>query len=467
LEEIMKKLKDEVDLTEIDVKSGIFHLALPMMAGGFLINMFSVVDLFFVGKLGHIALAGLSVSVMVLTLITICTTGVTTGTVALISHFVGRKDYESASQVLWQTMFLSVFFWFFLALTGIFWVEKLLLLFGATGQVLETAKPYLKISFLSSGFLFFHVSLNQAMRGAGDAKTPMYVLIAANIINLILDPLLIFGIGFFPRMEVAGSALTTAFSRFVGFATIAIILFRKKEGLNLSFKHLGIFPVFIKRIMSIGFFSSAQLLMNNISLLFLTRLIAFHGPEVLAAYGVGAKIRMLLVVPGFGFANASAILMGQNMGADKEDRAKKSMMLSIRLYELLLAPAVILIFLFAPWIISVFNNNSTVVSTGGTFLRYVMITFPFLGVSMIIQRGLTGVGDTAFPTVLVGFFSLAVRIPLAYFLSLKTGMGTNGIWLGINASDALMCIAILAYFRTARWKSVYVRHRSIMEESCA
>jgi len=143
------------------------------------------------------------------------------------------------------------------------------------------------------------------------------------------------------------------------------------------------------------------------------------------------------------------------------------MMLSIRLYELLLAPAVILIFLFAPWIISVFNNNSTVVSTGGTFLRYVMITFPFLGVSMIIQRGLTGVGDTAFPTVLVGFFSLAVRIPLAYFLSLKTGMGTNGIWLGINASDALMCIAILAYFRTARWKSVYVRHRSIMEESCA
>jgi Na+-driven multidrug efflux pump len=141
LEEIMKKLKGEVDLTEMDVKSGIFHLALPMMAGGFLINMFSVVDLFFVGKLGHIALAGLSVSVMVLTLITICTTGVTTGTVALISHFVGKKDYESASQVLWQTIFLSVFFWFLLALTGIFCVEKLLLLFGATGQVLETAKP--------------------------------------------------------------------------------------------------------------------------------------------------------------------------------------------------------------------------------------------------------------------------------------------------------------------------------------
>jgi len=459
--------KKEVDLTKVDIKSGILHLALPMMAGGFLINTFSVVDLFFVGKLGHIALAGLSVSVIILTLITICTTGVTTGTIALISHFVGRKDYDSANQVLWQTIMLSLFFWFFLIIVGLFGVEYLLRLFGATGEVLEIAKPYLRISFLSSGFLFLHITLNQSMRGSGDARTPLYILILTNIINIILDPLLIFGIGIFPRMEVAGSAITTAVSRFIGFLTIMFILFKKKDGLNLAVHHFGIKPVFIKRIMSIGFFSSMQLLINNISLLFLTRLVASYGPETLAAYGVGTKIRMLLVVPGFGFANASAILMGQNMGANKEDRAKKSMLFATKMFEILLLPAVIVIFIFAPQILRLFNDNSSVISIGSNFLRFIMVTFPFLGISMIIQRGLTGVGDTAFPTVLVALFSLAIRIPFAYFLSLKLGLATSGIWLGINAADILLCFALLLYFKSGRWKNVYFRHRSLMEESCA
>jgi putative MATE family efflux protein len=458
-------MKKEVDLTKIDLKSAVFHLALPMMAGGFLINTFAIVDLFFVGKLGYMALAGLSVSVMVLTIITIFTTGVTTGTVALISHFVGKKDYDSANQVLWQTIILSLIFWLLLAIVGLFGIEFLLKVFGAKGEVLTTAKPYLRVSFLTSGFLFLHVTLNQSMRGAGDAKTPMYVLIVANIINLILDPLLIFGLWIFPRMEVAGSAITTAVSRLIGFSIIMVILFRRKEGLRLNLKHFGAKFIYIKRIISVGFFSSMQLLMNNISLLFLTRLVALHGPEALAAYGVGTKIRMLLVVPGFGFANASAILMGQNMGADKKKRAKDSMMFAIKMFEILLLPAVLLIFILAPQIVSLFNNNSVVMSTGATYLRYIMVTFPFLGVSMIMQRGLTGVGDTAFPTVIVGFFSLFLRIPLAYLLSLKTSLGTSGVWLGINAADIFLCFAILAYFNSGRWKRVYSHHRRLLEET--
>jgi len=460
-------MEKEIDLTSIDVKSSILHLALPMMAGGFLINTFSVVDLFFVGKLGHIALAGLSMSVMILTILAICTTGITTGTVALISHFAGKKDFESASQVLWQTILLALFFWVILVIVGIFGIESLLQLFGAKGEVLKIAKPYLRISFLSSGFLFLHATLNQAMRGAGDAKTPLYVLIVVNIINIILDPFLIFGIGIFPRLEVAGSAITTALSRFIGFIIILFILFRKKDGLNLAIHRFGIKPTFMKRVIGIGFFTSMQLFINNISLLFLTRLVASYGPETLAAYGIGTKIRMLLIVPGFGFANASAILMGQNMGAKQEERAQKSIFLSIKMFQSLLLPATALIFIFAPWIVGLFNDNAAVIATGSTFLRYIMASFPFLGISLIIMRGLTGVGDTAFPMVLVGFFSLLLRIPLAYFLSLKAGFGTNGIWLGINAVDVMLCFSMMMYFKKARWKSVYYRHRILMEEGCA
>lgn len=460
-------MKKDVDLTQLDIKSGIWHLALPMIASGFLVNTFSVVDLFFVGKLGHIALAGLSVSVMILTLLAICTTGITTGTLALISHFAGKKDFESANQVLWQTIMLAFVFWFFLIMVGFWGVERLLHLFGAEGEVFNVAKPYLRISFFSSGFLFLHITLNQAMRGAGDAKTPLYVLLFVNLLNVILDPLFIFGIGIFPRMEVAGSAITTAISRFIGFTTMLFILFKKKDGLNLAIHHFGIKPVFIKRIVSIGFFSSMQLFINNISLLFLTRLVAGYGPEALAAYGVGTKIRMLLVLPGFGFANAAAILMGQNMGAGKEVRAHKSLFLSIKMFELALLPAVALVFIFAPQIVRIFNNNTAVISIGAAYLRYIMVTFPFLGISLVILRGLTGVGDTAFPTVLVGFFSLLLRISLAYFLTSQTSLATSGIWLGINAADILLCFSITAYFKSARWKHVYSYHRSLMEESCA
>jgi putative MATE family efflux protein len=451
-------------ITEGRLRSSFWKLAMPMMAGALLQDLFTLADLFFVGRLGYISVAALSIAGVIIAVIMMAAIGISAGTTALIAHFTGKKDYESADNVLFQTAFISIICSAGMVLIGLFGINGLLRTFGASPEVIPVASGYLKISFIWSIFIFLFIAFNQALRGSGDAITPLKVLILANIINIALDPLLIFGFGLFPRMEVAGSALATVISRAIG---VAILLWHFSFGHSSLHLHRGILKLkltLIGRMVKIGFFASFEVLLRQLSLLMLLHLVTSFGTACLAAYGIAIRLRMAVMMLGFGMGAASAVLIGQNMGAGRPDRATTSGWKALKYYELTIAPFAVLFFIFSPQIISIFNNNPEVVKLGSNFLRFIAFTLPFLASALILGRGVSGAGDTVGPATMTGIAQLGLRIPLAYALVFIFGLGNNGIWLGINASDICQGLAMIWYFRKGLWQKRYHKHRAILEQ---
>jgi putative MATE family efflux protein len=248
------------NITEGSLRASIWKLALPLMIGALLQDLFTLVDLFFVGKLGYVAVAALAISGVIVSVIAMFTMGISAGTTALISHFVGKKEYGSADNVLFQTIVVSAISSFVIALIGLFGRDALLRLFGATPEILPLASAYLKITFAWSIFFFLFIGFNQALRGSGDAVTPLRVLIIANAINIVLDPLFIFGFGILPGWGVAGSAVATVISQGIG---VMILLRHLIFGHSTLHLHRGIFKVnflLIGRMVKIGFFASLEVL---------------------------------------------------------------------------------------------------------------------------------------------------------------------------------------------------------------
>ncbi|MBN1521448.1 MAG: MATE family efflux transporter [Candidatus Aureabacteria bacterium] len=451
-------------ITEGSLSSSIWKLAMPMMAGAVLQDLFTLADLFFVGRLGHIAVAALSISGVIIAVIMMVAIGISAGTTALIAHFIGKKDYDSADNVLFQTVVVSIVCSAAMVFIGLFGTVKLLRLFGASHEIIPAASEYLRISFIWSVFIFLFIGFNQALRGAGDAIFPLKVLVLANLLNIVLDPLLIFGFGFFPRMEVAGSAAATVISRALGVIILSGHLFFGHSSLHF---HKGVLKVnfmIIGRMVKIGFFASFEVLLRQLSLLLLLRLVTSFGAASLAAFGIVVRLRMAVMMLGLGMGAACAVLIGQNMGAGHPERATESGTKTLKYYELIIAPIAILFFVFSPHIIGVFNDHPDVVSIGSSFLRFIAVTLPFLAMALILSRGINGAGDTVAPAVMTGIVQLGLRIPVAYVMALAFGLGTNGIWLGINASDVCQGLAMMWYFQRGFWQKRYHKQRAILEQ---
>ena len=246
--EKIRERKIEKGLTTGDISKSIWKLAAPMMIGGALQDLFSMVDLYFVGKLGHIEVAALAIAGTVVAILMMMVQGISIGTTALVSHFTGGKSHEEADKVLGQTFLLGLISSSLMYIIAVFLVVPILIVFGAKGEVLTYAASYLSITFGWSIAIFFFEGVNQALRGSGDAQTPLKALVIANIINIFLDPLLIMGYGPFPRMGVAGSAIATVLSRAIGFIFLFIHITAGHSTLQFKIRYLKPQPTLMKRI---------------------------------------------------------------------------------------------------------------------------------------------------------------------------------------------------------------------------
>ena len=444
-------------LIEGNLSRSVLRLSWPLIAGALLQDLFSIVDLYFVGKLGSIPLAALAMAGTVTSVLVMVIMGITIGTTALVSQFTGKQEMESADLVLGQSIILCLAASGLMVLVGFWGTEPLLTLFGATGEVLTEAADYIRINFVWAISIFVFFGISQALRGAGDAKTPLYVLVGANIINIALDPVLIMGYLGFPAMGVAGSAAATVISRGVGVAVLLGYLLLPRSVLHLHLRsfipHVGI----IGRITRIGFFASLEVLMRQISFLLLMRLVASFGPAVLAAYGIGTRLRMITMMPGFGFGNASAVLLGQHLGAGKTDRGAAAVWRALTFYQIIIIPVGIIYIAAAYPIVGMFATDPDVAAHAVTFVRYLSATLPFLAVCIIMARAITGSGDTRAPFIMSGIGMLGVRIPTAYLFA--HFWGPVGIWLGFNVSDVVYALMLALYFKSHRWEKVYHRHQ--------
>ncbi|KPK92495.1 hypothetical protein AMJ80_06605 [bacterium SM23_31] len=453
-----------------NITKNIIVLAIPIITANIIANAYYVVDMIFVGRLGPSALAAVSMGGILMSLTWTLQVGLTIGASSLTARFYGARDNDMVERIVINSLFLAFIIAFFLFIFGIFGTPACLRLLGSSGEVLSLAITYTRIVFCGAGGLIFLFVINSMLRGSGDVKTPMITLGISSILNIILDPLLIFGLGPFPELGVKGAAIATVTGQAIGALCNFIILFKGYSRIKVSsrfaaknfsgLKHstralmasvkpdLRIFKTIIK----ISIPGSMQNLIYSISGLVLMRMVTIFGTPAVAAYGIGLRLDIMIMLPGWALGAAVATILGQNLGAQQPERAEKTAWHGAGLYLGLLLILCSGLWAGAPQVISLFNNDPVVMSIGKDYIRIVSVGYLFLSFSLILNMAMNGAGYTFIPMILIAAAHLGLRIPAAFVLMKFMRMGTQGIWVAIAGSIILQAFLAAAWFYRGNWK---------------
>ncbi len=439
------------DLTEGNISKHILTLAGPLILSNIFGTLFELVDAVFIGKLGSEALAGISMAGRILFFLATFAIGLSIGTVTLIAKSTGAKEYEYANKTASQSFLIGIFFASFLAIIGYLFSSKILYLLGAKENILLYGTSYLKILFLGIYTLFFLFLGSAVLRGTGDTKTPMKIMIFSFFLNIILDWILIFGKFGFNPMGVKGAAFATIISRGIGGMIFLYLLIKGDHNIHLKIKQFKPDFIIIKKILKIGFPASIQMFIRSTSAIVLIKFVSYFGTAVIASYEIGSRIFSLFLLPGLGFADPTATIIGQNLSAGKHKRAKKAAITGALFYLIILIFLSTFIFIFSENVICFFNNEKLVVETGSTFLKYIAIGSLFLSFGLVINRAFQASGDAVTPMIVTGISLYLFQIPLAYILSFTFNLKQTGIWIAYPFSSFLQAVLITILFFQEKW----------------
>lgn len=445
------RLRKKRDLTIGSISKNIWIIALPLILTNGFESAFNLVDMFWVGKLGPEALAAVSMSGTVIMLILFLLIGVSMGTVAMVARFIGAKKDEDANNVAIQSLILATFLAVFLSVIGYILSPHILKALKADPTVLILGTSYMRILFIWVIIMVYMFFMSAILQGAGDAFTPMLVLGLATLLNLVLDPFLIFGWGPFPRMGVDGAAWSTVIARAVGSFIALYVLFKGHSHIKIKLRKPDFSIIF--RILKIGIPASMQYILRGSMGIIIMSIVAGFGTFAVAAYGVGIRLTMLVMMPGFAFAAAAQTLVGQNLGAKNPARSARSAWTAFFFYSIFMLLMSILFYSFSSQVFAFFSNNKQVVEIGNSFLKIVALSFVFISMGLIFGRSLGGSGDTISPMIMTFIALFIVQVPLAFFLAYKTSFGIKGIWYAMFAANFFLGIMSVIWFQTGRWKN--------------
>jgi putative MATE family efflux protein len=423
-----------------------------MIVANVLQNAFSIVDMIFVGRLGPTAVAAVAVSGLVMMVAWTLLIGVAISTVATVARFFGGKDMEQANAAAVQSLILGGLISVVLILFGLFLDEPVLRVLGATPEMMEPATAYFRIVFVGSFTLIFMFLSGAILRGAGDARTPMVILIVATAFNIVLDPLLIFGLLFFPRLEVKGAAYATVIGQGIAMVLGLWILVRGQSRIHVHLPQFRLRPQLMKRMVLIAIPATIQGGLRSVAHLGLIKIVALYGTLAVAAFGIGLRLNLLVMMVGWALGGAASTLVGQNLGAQKPDRAEKSAWLTAGIFCGFMILSGAGFFLFADPLITLFNSDPGVIRIGHAYLRIVALSYPFLGLSMICAMSFNGAGDTQTPALIIGLTFIVLMIPLALFLPRFVAPKTSGIWWAMTIAITLQGIIMALVFSRGGWK---------------
>jgi len=442
------------DLTSGPVFGTVLRLAWPMILGNVLQNAFNVVDMIFVGRLGPEAIAAVALCGLLMQISWTLLIGVSIGTTAMVSRFYGAGELELAGSTAMQSLTLgaavSLALIAFVNLLG----RQALGALGAEGEVVELGSGYLLIVFNGSFTLILFFLSSAIMRGIGDALSPMLVMAAASAVNIALDPLLIFGYGPFPEMGVRGAALATVIAQGLGTGAGLVILSTGRTRLRLKWGRYRLDLGLIRKMLRLSGPGTVQGAVRSLGNLLLMRIVTGYGVLVVAAYGIGLRLDLIVMMPGWALGAAAATLVGQNLGAGKPDRAERSAWTAAGLYVALLSVVGALFFVFSAPIIRLFNGTPEIVSLGSTYLRVRVAGYAFLALGLVMASALNGAGDTVAPMTILAASLLGVQLPLAWLLPRLFGGRPLGVWLAITLAFVLQGSAMAIWFMRGRWKNV-------------
>ena len=446
----------EESFTEGSINRAIFLLSVPMILEMVMESLFAVVDIFFVSKVSIEAVATVGLTESVITLVYSVAIGLSTAATATIARRIGEGNPVEAKRAVGQVILISLGLSVIVGTIGTAFAGDILRVMGADAKVIETGTMFARIQFLSSPAVILLYSLSGALRGAGLAATAMRSLIIANCFNMVLGPVLIFGVGPFPELGVTGAALATAIGRTIGVAYQLYSLIKVNKTIALVWRDLRPHRETIATIIKVAAGGTGQFLVSSASWIFLTRILAEFGSDVVAGYTIAVRVIMFTLLPAWGLANAAATLVGQNLGAQKPERAEASVWRCALFNLIFLVGIAVFMFIWAEMIIGWFTSDPLVIANGKLGLRAFCIGYGFYAYSMVIIQSLNGAGDTKTPTVLNLICFWLIQIPSAYFLAIVLNLGPVGVFAAVPLAESILALLGIWRFKLGGWKLIKV-----------
>lgn len=446
----------EVDYTQISLKRAIFLLAVPMILELMMETTFAVADIFFVGKLGASAVATVGLTETYLFLFYSIAMGLSVAVTAIIARRIGEKNKEDAAKSAVQAIALGVLASIPFLIAGIFFSKELLALMGGDPWVIEEGYKYTQWMLGGNVVIMLLFVINAIFRGAGDAAVAMWVLGIANLINIILDPILIFGWGPIPAMGIEGAAIATNIGRGIGVLMQLWLLFKGGKQIRLSMAQLYLDTKIMLNILKTSLGGIGQMIISMTSWIFLMRILADIGSEAIAGTTITIRIMMFAMMPAWGLSNAAATLVGQNLGAGNPDRAEATIW-KVGVYNMIYLIGIsFLFFFFNKELVGIFTDDIQVIAIGAEWLQILSYSFFVYGWWMVSVQAFNGAGDTKTPTKINLVFFWLIQIPLSYFLAIHLGWEQSGVFWGVFVSETSVGIFTLWLFRKGKWKTVTV-----------
>ena len=449
--------KAEKDWTQGNLLANVLTLSWPMVLSNTLIMLGPVLDMVWVGRLGAVAMAAIASGGISVGLVVTAVMGLAMGTRAMIARFVGAGETKGANHVAQQSLFIALVFSIGMAAVGFFLAANYLKILGLSVEVVTVGAPYVRFTFIGSAAIAFRMMAEAILQASGDTVTPMWASFIYIGARVVLSPFLIFGTEMFawwilPGLGITGAAVAMTAAHGVAMVIMLWVLFRGRSRLRLTLKGFRLDPRTMWRITKIGLPALISMIQQNLYQLVLVRLMAPFGTVAVAAHGLLQRVEGLIIMPAMAVGMGSGVLVGQNLGAKKTERATKSVWLAFIVLESFIILCSLAIYLWPGAVVRVFNSEPDMIATAGSYLRIAIAGFVAVGFWMVFMQSLNGAGDTIPPMVLSVVSVWLVGLPLAILLPRISELGAYGVRWGIAFSIIANGVVQMAYFLTGRWK---------------
>lgn len=441
------------DYTQGSITKAILLLSIPMVLELVMESIFAVVDIFFVSKLGSDAVATVGTTESMMTIVYAIGIGLSMSATAIVARRTGEKNKEGAAVAAVQAIWVSILASIPIAILGIVFSKDLLALMGMQGDVINEGFLYTAVMLGGNVVIMLIFIINAIFRGVGDAAIAMRVLWIANLINIILDPCLIFGWGPFPELGIWGAAVATNIGRGTG-VLIQFYYLQKKSGrIQILKNHLRIQWEIMKNLIRVSLGGIGQFIIATSSWVGLVRIMNEFGSEAVAGYTIAIRIVVFSILPSWGMSNAAATLVGQNLGAGRPDRAEKSVWWCAIVNMFFLMMIAVVFILYSELLVGFFTQEQNVIAIGAECLRYLSYGYIFYAYGMIMIQAFNGAGDTITPTIINFFCFWLFEIPVALWASFVLGMDERGVFLSVLLAESLIGIVGIILFKKGKWKT--------------
>ncbi len=456
--------ESRVDMTTGAISPKLVRLAWPLVAGNLVQTFYNLADMFWVGRVSAEAVAAVSLMFPTAWMFISTAIGVTAAAVALVSQHVGAGNDREAERFVGQTVLLAVAASLVLATVGYLVRHPLVSLIGAEGLVFDEALAYIEVIFLSLPFTFLFFAFRAVLRGAGDTKTAMWLVVLSAGVNVVIDPFFVLGWWVVPEMGTRGAAVATLVSRVLAAAAGLYVLLNGGWGIRLRPRDLVPDPDRLRQLVDVGYPASADGLTRSFAAVAFAGLVARFGPVPTAAYGITLRYMSVSWTVSGAVGQATATGVGQNLGARTPERANEVTWKGTAGAMAVLAAASAVVLAVPEFAMSIFVDDAAVVAEGANVLWIVAPFWAFMGGLMVVQGSFRGAGQTRVAFVLSLLSRWVLRIPVAWLLAFHLAWGAAGLWWALAVSGAASFVVGAVWWRRGGWEEGVVSDEGVVDE---